>query len=787
MRPLDLKLIRDLRTMKGQMVAVSLVMACGLTMLIMARGLIVSLETERDQYYAANRFADVFCELKRAPNSLRFRLMEIPDAAVVETRVRGAAILDIPGMDDLAEAVMISIPDERPPQLNLLHLVAGRLPEHGSRNEVVVSEAFAEAHGFTPGDTIDATIYGNRERLRMVGMAMSPEFVYELQPGTIVPDNRRYGVFWMNERALANALNMDGAFNSVAIAVAPGGDVNLVKAELDRMLKPYGGMIAYDRSEHASAQWVDTEIEGLGAFAIAFPVIFLSVAAFMTSAALTRLVKLQREQIAQLKAFGYSSNAIGWHYFKFALVAVGAATIIGGILGVWAGNGVVVLYRPFFRFPSLEFYPDYTAVLIGLVASAGAAFVGVLNAVRQAVKLPPAEAMRPEPPAEFKPSRIEALGVQYLFSPSFRMALRNLERKPWQGLLTAAGLAMATAIPIVPGAMRDGLDHMMDFQWRLAQRQDVTLGLIEPSSHGAFTGMRNLPGVIHAEPYRAVSARIGHGHYERRIALNGLPRDTRLNRLLDVDGGQVGLPVSGVLLSAKLAELLDVKPGGTVRIEVQEGRRPVLDVMVAGTITDYAGIGAYMDIDALRRLMQEGNTISGAHLSIDSSQWDRFLAEVRQAPKIGSVTQTRAARERYDEMMAEMIVIAQSIYFGFAVVLAFGVIYNGARIALSERTRDLATLRVLGYTQREVAGVLIGELALLTLLALLPGLYIGSQLAAAIVETASTETMRFPLVLTGRTYATAVLIVLVSSGLSFAIVSRRIHKLDLIGVLKARE
>ncbi len=787
MRSLDLKLIRDLRTMKGQMLAISLVMACGLTMLITFRGLIVSLETERDRYYSENRFADVFCDLEQAPNSLRPRLEAIPDVAAVETRVKGAATLDIPGMDDIAEAVMISLPDERPQRLNLLHMLRGRFPEPGSRNEIVVGEAFAEAHAFMPGDTIQAVIHGSREHLRIVGIALSPEFVYELPPGAIVPDNKRFGVFWMNERELANAFNMDGAFNNVVLAVSPGGDINRVKEELDRILRPYGGRIAYDRSEHTSAEWVEMEIESLRAVALAFPIVFLAVAAFMTSAALTRLVRLQREQIAQLKAFGYSSRAIGLHYSKFVLVAVAAAILVGAVGGYLAGRGVIVLFHQFFRFPSLTFHPDYLAVLLGVVASAATAFLGVLAAVRQAVRLPPAEAMRPEPPAKYSPSRIEVTGIQHLVSPAFRMALRNLERKPWQGLFTAFGLAMATAIPILPGAMRDGMDYMMDFQWRLAQRQDVTLGLIEPGSYTAFTSMRNLPGVVEAEPFRSVSARISHGHLERRISLSGLTQDARLNRLLDAEEQQVPLPLSGVLLSRKLAEILDVGPGGVVLLEVQEGRRPVVAVPVAGTITDFTGIGAYMDIDEVRRLMGEGRTVSGAHLTLDAAEWDRFMVKVRESPRIGSITRTRAARESFDRMMGEMFGLAQAIYFGFAIVLAFGVIYNGARIALSERTRDLATLRVLGYTKREVAGVLIGELALLTLLALLPGLFIGSQMASAILEAASTETTRFPVVLTSRTYATAVLIVLASSLVSFAVVGRRIHRLDLIGVLKARE
>jgi putative ABC transport system permease protein len=762
-------------------------MACGLTMMIMARGLIVSLETARDRYYVSYRLADVFCDLKRAPNALRSRLAAIPDVSAVQTRVKGGAILDLPGMAEPADGVMVSIPDQQPQVLNLLYLRSGRLPEIGRRDEVVVSEAFAEAHGFRPGDSVDATIYGARQRLRIVGIALSPEFVFELPPGTVVPDNRRYGVFWMNERELATALDLDGAFNNVVVDVAPGADLRAVKAELDRLLAPYGGLVAFDRSEHPSARQVDDEIRVLRGFAVAFPAIFLSIAAFMSSAALTRLVRLQREQIAQLKAFGYSSEAIGWHYFKFALVVVVVATVVGGLFGLWLGSRVVTLYRPFFRFPSLVFHPDLPALLIGMAASAGTSFLGVLSAVRQAMKLPPAEAMRPEPPAEFKPSMLERLGLQRFVSPAFRMALRNLERKPWQAFFTALGLAMATAIPIVPGAMRDGITYMMDFQWRLAQRQDVTLGLIEHGSDEALGNMRSMPGVLSAEPYRSVAARIRYGHRERRVGITGLPEVTRLNRLLDARGEQVALPLSGILLSAKLAQILEVQPGNTVRVEMQEGRRPVLDAVVAGTITDFAGLGAYMDIDALRRLMQEGRTVSGAHLSVDTARWNDFLVSVKEAPRVGSITTTRAARESFDKTMGEMMGIVQGIYFSFAVIVSFGVIYNGARIALSERTRDLATLRVIGFSRREVAAVLIGELAVLTLLALLPGLFIGSHLAAFLVESASTETTRLPLILTGQTYATAVLIVLLSSGLSFAVVSRRIRKLDLLGVLKARE
>lgn len=787
MRSLDRKLVRDLGAMKGQLTAVGLVMVCGLAMMIMARSLIQSLEAERDAYYAAHRFADVFADLKRAPNALRARLAEIAGVAAVETRVAGVLVLDLPGMKEPADGHIMSIPDDRPQQLNLLYLRTGRLPEIGSRNEVVISEAFADAHGFRPGNTIDATIYGARQRLRIVGVALSPEFVFEARLGETVPDPRRFGVFWMNERELADAFDLDGAFNNVVLDLAPGAAIRPVLAELDRLLEPYGGRVAYDRSEHFSNRQLEDELAGLRVAAAAYPIVFLSIAAFMTSAALTRVIRLQREQIAQLKAFGYSSLDVGWHYLKFALVIVVAATLVGSIAGFWLGSSVVGLYHQFYRFPALVFRPEWPSVILALVASGGSSLLGVAGAVRQAVRLPPAEAMRPEPPADFKPSALERLGLQRLVSPAFRMALRNLERKPWQAFFTAVGLVFATAIPIIPGAIRDGIGYLMDFQWSLAQRQDVTISLIEPGSAGALAAMAALPGVVTAEPFRSVPARLRHGHRDHRVGITGLPRETRLNRVLDVNGRPAALPLTGLLLSEKLAEMLGAQPGDPIRVEVQEGRRPVLDTVVAGTITDFAGVGAYMEIGALHRLLREGNTVSGAHLLIDRSRWDDFLAAVKEAPRIGALIITASSRKSFNDTVADMMGTIQTIYFTFAVIVAFGVVYNGARIALSERTRDLATLRVIGFTHGEIAAVLVGELGLLTVLALPFGLWLGSEMARAIVEASSTETVRLPLVLTTRTYATAVLIVLVSSGFSFAVVSRRLRHLDLLAVLKARD
>lgn len=785
--PLHLKLFRDIGRMKGQTIAVSLVMACGLAMMIMARSLIYSLESTRDHYYEEYRFADVFADLKRAPNFLRSRLAEIPDVAAAETRVTGRMTLDLPGLAEPADGVVISLPDDRPQRLNKLFLRRGRYPEPGRRGEVVASEAFAKEHGLGPGDTVAVLLRGQRETLTIVGVALSPEYVFEARPGETLPDNKRFGVFWMNERELATALDLNGAFNNVIVDVAPGGDTLGVIAELDRLLANYGALGAISRKDQPSAVRLHDELQVLRTLAVAFPLVFLSIAAFMSSAVLSRLVRLQREQIAQLKAFGYSSRDVGFHYFQFAMVIVTIGTFFGVLGGFWLGGNIVNIYHRFFRFPSLSFHPDVSAILIAFVVSSGAAFLGVLGSVRQAMRLPPAEAMRPEPPVSYRPSIAERLGLSRYLSPTFRMALRNIERRPWQAFFTAFGLALATGIPVVPSTFKEGIEYLLDFQWDIAQRQNVTIALFEPASASALSDIQHLPGVLYTETFRSVPARIRYGNHSRKLAVTGLTRDAHLNRVLDAHERPIPLPPDGLLVSAKLAEILGAEPGDTVTLEIQEGSRPKRDTIIRGLITDYAGVFAYMDKESLHRLMREGPTVSGAYVSLDSKYWLDFLKEVKNTPRIAAMMIKNAVRDSFKKTTAETINLVQGLYFTFSVIVAFGVVYNSARIALSERSRDLATLRVIGFSNREVASVLVTELMLLTAVAIPVGLLLGSGLAAGIVTTASTESVRLPLRLTAASYAKAVFIVLSAAGISFAVVSRRIRELDLIGVLKARD
>ncbi len=784
---LDRKLLRDLRRLKGQAIAVSVVMACGLMMMIMARSLIASLDGTRADYYESNRFAEVFSSLKRAPNYIVDRIAALPGVAGVQADIAGQVTLDLPGLDEPASGLVRSLPDYSEPELNRLFLRRGRWLTPGSRGELLVGEAFAVANKLEPGDSLTLLLNGRRQQFQIAGIVLSPEYIFESRPGAALPDNRTYGIFWMPYKGVATAWDLYGAFNHISLALAPGAKSESVITALDQLLKPYGGIGAYSRKDHPSHIRVSDEIRVLTILSIGFPAIFLSVAAFMTNAVLSRLLTLQREQIAILKAFGFSNRQIVVHYLKFAGVIALGGCVGGAFGGALLGRWMVKLYELFFRFPDLSFRLDRSAVVIALGVGLVAVVSGVVSSVRKAASLPPAEAMRPEPPANFRPSLLERAGLGRLFSHSFRIAVRNLERRPAQALFTIAGLALATGLLIIPNTLKSGIADIIDNQWDVVQRQDLNLGITEPSSVRVIHELERLPGVMGVEPARGVAVRIHFQGRSRQIGLRSLEVGAQHSRAVDEHGREITPEPNSLIVSAKLAQTLGAQVGDLLIVEALEGKRPSQPFRLSALAQDFTGIVAYLDRPSINRFLGEGDIISGASITIDMTRRAEFLHAIKTIPRISWIAIKETMRTSFRNTTAQMMGMLTTLYLTLAVIVAFGVIYNNARISLAERARELATLRVIGMTQHEVGSVIVIELGLLAVIALPIGLLFGSGFSAAIIHSVNTETVRVPLVFTSYTYTFAVVVVGIASALSSMVVLRKLKQLDLIGALKAPE
>jgi putative ABC transport system permease protein len=356
-----------------------------------------------------------------------------------------------------------------------------------------------------------------------------------------------------------------------------------------------------------------------------------------------------------------------------------------------------------------------------------------------------------------------------------------------QALFTCTGLALATGILIVPNCFRDAVAEVLEFQWDVVQHQDISAGLIESSSVAALHPLRQLPGVTTVEPFRAVAVRLHFGHRHRQLGLRGLPPQAQHDRVIDANYHTIPLPPEGLVLSAKLAQVLGARVGDRVLVEVLDERRPVRSVPLVRLAEDFAGMAAYMERSALNRLLGEGDVMNGASFRVESARRTAFLRALKETPRVNWVAIKESMRANFRRTTAASINTFQVIYLVFATVVAFGVVYNNARISLAERARELATLRVIGFSRREVGGVLVTELVILALIAVPIGLALGSGFATGIVNAVNTETVRLPVVLKLGNFAFAVLVVAVASTLSALFVLRQLHRLNLVGVLKAPE
>jgi putative ABC transport system permease protein len=784
---LNRKLFRDIIAMKGQAIAIALVIASGVAMFVMFLSNFESLRRTQELYYDNQRFADVFVTAKRVPERIADRLAEIPGVSVIDTRVVADVILDLPDMDEPSHGRLISIPAADRPALNDVFLRRGRWIDPSRPDEILVSEAFALAHGFEPEMEITAIINGRKRVLQIAGIALSPEYIYTIPPGEIIPDDRRFGVLWMERNSLASAFNMEGGFNDVTLKLIPGTPSADVIAALDRELASYGGLGAIPRELQFSHWTIDSELKQLQTFGIIVPVLFMGVAAFILNVALKRALSLQRPQIAALKALGYTTVELAWHYLKWALLIAASGAVAGTAAGAYLGSGMIELYNQYFRFPVLD-YRLSTGVAVGaILGSLLIAALGTLSSVSRAVRIPPAEAMRPEPPASYRVSLIERSFIGRRLSHITRMIIRNIQRQPLRALASLAGISLATAILIVGLFMIDAMDVLKEMQFYFVQRQDVTVSFVEPVSPRAIHELRAMPGVMQVETMRSVPVRLRHGHRSRNLAVIGVPSVPSLNRIVDRSGKVLTLPPEGLLISKTLAELLRAAPGDLVRLEVLEGARPVREIVIAGLVDEFIGLSVYMDKQALHRLMREGDRISGAYLQVDSRETPRLYRKLKSTPAVAGVSLTEESLRSFERTMAENMGVMTTIIVGFAVIIAFGVVYNAARVSLSERSQELASLRVLGFRRAEIAVILLGELALLTVMALPLGAGMGYLMAVAILAAVENELYRIPLIITTQNVAVSSLTVIAAATISGLSVRRKLDRLDLVAVLKIRE
>ncbi|MBE7636259.1 FtsX-like permease family protein [Sneathiella sp. P13V-1] len=780
-------MLRDLWRIKGQAVAIGLVIALGVLLLVMEDGLVNSLENTKETYYSRYRLADIFAPVKRAPLHTLDDIELIEGVASVEGRITGIARIDLPGSASSLHGTTISMPENRQSKLNNIYLSGGRYLDPTRPDEVILLEGFAVAHNLSPGDTLSATMNGSRRVFEIVGTAQSPEFLYSAPPGEMMPDDARFAVLWMNEKTLQAAYDLEGAYNEAIVSLTRGAKSEAVEDKIDLILDPYGSTGAYGLEDHVSNRFIQEEIDGQRVTSRAVPPVFLAVAAFLLNIVITRMIESEREQIGLLKAFGYSGYEIGAHYFKFILIIATGGALLGCVLGVLAGRSFVGIFQIYYKFPFLVFTVDPKAFIIGIAVSVLAASAGGVLVLRRVFNLTPAVAMRPPAPADYSRSaKLGTLTKKILDQPS-RMVVRRIIRQPLRAFLAILGIAAGMSLSVGMLGIMSGFNHTVDVTFNVIDRSQVNVTLVEPLSDKVAYELAQIPGVTMVEPYRVVSATFRNGPHYHRGAINGLEANPELNRVIDKNQQPIFIREKGIILAKALAEKLDIVPGEILTVDIREGRRPTVEIPVAAIADTLLGSPAFMETESLNRLLKEPGRMNGAYLRIDEKQSDQIYQQLKEMPAVAGVSLKEQARAAFQKIIDSGAGAMRYVMALIAGTITFGIVYNSARIAFAERSRDLASLRVIGFTRAEATFVLLGELSIITVLALPLGAMFGNYLAKAIAIGFSTDLYQVPATVGPTSYGTAIMAVVIAAILSGWLVKRDIDTLDLVSALKTRE
>lgn len=784
---LDRKLLRDLTRLRAQAVAVSGVLACGVALFVMATGMYDALERARDQYYDSARMADVAASVVRAPDPVANQLAALPGINSLETRVSGIGLLDIAGKSDPVSARLVSLPAGRHPRVNDVLLRAGRWPDTARDNEVLINEAFAEANFLAPGMKLNALIYGRQRVLEIAGIASSPEFVFAVAPGSMLPEPERFGVVWMSRESLGRAFDVDGAFNDVVMRLSADANVRNTLIAIDAILARHGGRGAYARDRMLSAQFLADELTSLKTMASILPPIFLLVAVFLLNVSLSRLVATERSNIGLLKSFGYRNSTVALHYGKFAIAFALLGAVLGMALGRWIGGYMAEIYAKVYRIPDLTFDAELSVYVWALVVALLAAVLGAAQAVIRAVQLPPAAALAPPAPVSF--GRL-GLGIERAarnLDGKSRMVIRRIVRFPRRAATTVIGISLALALLVMSQHFPISMNHIVDVTFGVAQRMDATLSFAETADDKILAEVSRLPGVLSVEPVRGVEVIMSAGGRERRDTILGLPANAYLYRVLDENLASVAMRDDGITLPVNLAAKLGVSVGDRIRVQATDGKRAVADLMVTGLVRPYLAGAGYMEINALSRALREPGRVSAAYVLMDGNARDALSEAVKEIPMIAGVSFLNTASASMRKMFNEGSGFFAYMFVVFSCLMAGGVAYSSARVTFAEQERDLATLRVLGFGRREVSYVLLAEIGALLLIALPTGALLGGLLSRWLMSQFQTDLFTFPFITEPFAYGRSALFVACAVIGAVLAVRRGVDRLDLVGVLKSRE
>ncbi|MEA4926621.1 MAG: FtsX-like permease family protein [Syntrophomonadaceae bacterium] len=782
------KLWRYIKHNMGQFLAVSTVVMAGVIVYIAMSSSYYVLSQSRDQFYRDNNFADQYFQVVKAPEGIVKQLQMIPGVKSITGRTqRDLSIIKANGDRGTARVVSYSLPLEK--ELNRLTLVEGRYfaDNRGGSPEVVLDPKFLAANDLAWGDQVTVVVDGKEVFLTVVGSAISPEFIYAMKDSAdILPDPMLFGIFMLENRQAQEILNMPGQINQVLLEFTPGADQTQVVEEVKSILRPYGLLASYPRRDQMSHAILQGELDQLRSITIFLPAIFLGIAAAIQFVILRRLIRAQRTQIGIMKAIGYNSSQIMLHYSSYAVIV----SLFGALAGTWLGHmlsgTIATTYAAYFNLPGLTGGHNLQAIISGLLLSMAVAVIAGVSASRGVLNIKPAEAMRPEPPRRSGQTILEKwVWLWQRLNPVWKMTLRNISRNRGRFGVTILGVAFAVALLVIALFTNDAVDYIMQRYFYGGQSYDLSIRFNSVLPEKELLNISRIDGVQKVEGFLELPVKLNYGSRSEDEVLIAYPPDLTMKKLESDQGEPIRIPTEGLLINQRTASKLGVEPGAVVEVETLMPTGPVHydNIEIAGEIRQLIGGGSYIDLQRANAVLQERNLVSGAMIKVEPAQLAAVENEIGKMLNVTSVISRQKELQNFEKNLESMI-YSIGLMILFAIILGYAIVYNSAVMNYAERQREIACLRVIGYTTGEAASLLRRESLLHTVIGVGLGLPLGRLIAQAYVQSVSTDLYTLPVVIYPLTYLFSAIGGIIFIRLAHHVALKGIKQLDLAATLK---
>jgi len=757
MNVLSRRLWRAFRKSRLQFLAVALVVMIGVSIFISMNTAYYNLDHSRDVFYRENDFADYYFHVVRAPYQVIKRLQALPGVHMVTGRVQ----MDIPimrenGARGTARLTGYHLPLDR--EVNRIQLLSGRMFDKdpsGGRIEVLTDPQFAAANNLNTGDNLIVAAQGREVTLTITGTGGGPEFIYPMKDAaSLMPEPENFGIIMAPLNQVQQVLGFSGQVNQVLIKVTPGYDEEKVAEDVERILEPYGNLASYPRKDQLSHAMLDTELEGLRKSASSLPAIFLVLAAIIQYVMLGRMIKTQRQQIGILKALGFDRIRIVMHYAAYSMMITVIGAILGVILGIMLSSVFSKTYAMFFNLPQEIGGYNINVIVSGLVFSLVAGAAAGLGASRGILSLNPAESMRSEPPRVSGRIWLERWTWLWRKLDNYwRMSVRTVWRNGWRSFFTMVGVMFAAGMLIIAFFADDSMDYMLTQHFAFEKSYDYMIRFTEPIKDYEILSISRLDGVLKAEPLLEVPVRVSFAGREEDDLLLGMRPDATLKTVFNEDGNRLVIPQDGVVMNDITAKKLGVTVGDRVMIEtrMQSGASREASLKVLGINHQMIGAGSYVSLNQANQVLGENRVVTAVMLKVDPGKAASIEKELNRMTGVSSFQSRQRELAGFEKQMGYMIYFVV-IMVSFAAILGFAIVYNSSVIGFSERQRELALLKVMGFSDREVGGLLLRETLLQSIPGVLLGLPLGRMMSQWYVAAISTESFSFPVVVYPRTY-----------------------------------